>query len=475
MMRNKLAALLMAAVLLPACSFLQTTYEKPAPELPESWKSSGEGNQASMAGERWWTLFNDPVLDKLVDEALEHNHDIEAAAARILEAEAVLGVTEADRYPIVTAGGEGSRTGSSRATAMQQPGMPRVQNNVRVTLNASYELDVWGKYRRASDAARAQLLATEAVRDTVRLTLTADVAQQYFNLLAADAQVEVIRNVLKTRADSLELLRLRGKSGLVSEYEVRQAEAEEAAARSQLASALRAQENLQAVLAILLGRSPREVMEGEVARGNVAATQVLWVPDGLPSDMLLRRPDIREAEQNLLAQDARIAAARAEYFPSISLTAYLGSESSTLANLFSGPAGIFQFALGLAQPIFNAGRLKYSVKAAEARREQAVAAYKKAIASAFGDVRTALNNQVAARSILQAESERIVALVDAQRLANMRYEGGVSSRLELLDADRQLLQAQLARVDAENAQRAAVVALFKALGGSWKTAEDGAK
>jgi multidrug efflux system outer membrane protein len=475
MMRNKLAALLMAAVLLPACSFLQTTYEKPAPEVPESWKSSGEGNQASMAGERWWTLFNDPVLDKLVDEALERNHDVEAAAARILEAEAVLGVTEADRYPIVTAGGEGSRTGSSRATAMQQPGMPRVQNNVRVTLNASYELDVWGKYRRASDAARAQLLATEAVRDTVRLTLTADVAQQYFNLLAADAQVEVIRNVLKTRADSLELLRLRGKSGLVSEYEVRQAEAEEAAARSQLASALRAQENLQAVLAILLGRSPREVMEGEVARGNVAATQVLWVPDGLPSDMLLRRPDIREAEQNLLAQDARIAAARAEYFPSISLTAYLGSESSTLANLFSGPAGIFQFALGLAQPIFNAGRLKYSVRAAEARREQAVAAYKKAIASAFGDVRTALNNQVAARSILQAESERIVALVDAQRLANMRYEGGVSSRLELLDADRQLLQAQLARVDAENTQRAAVVALFKALGGSWKTAEDGAK
>jgi len=474
-MRNKLAALLMTAALLPACSFLQTTYEKPAPELPASWKSSNEGNQASMAGERWWTLFNDPVLDKLVDEALEHNHDVEAAAARILEAEAVLGVTEADRYPIVTAGGEGSRTGSSRATAMQQPGMPRVQNNVRVTLNASYELDVWGKYRRASDAARAQLLATEAVRDTVRLTLTADVAQQYFNLLAADAQVDVIRNVLKTRADSLELLRLRGKSGLVSEYEVRQAEAEEAAARSQLASALRAQENLQAVLAILLGRSPREVMEGEVARGNVAATQVLWVPDGLPSDMLLRRPDIREAEQNLLAQDARIAAARAEYFPSISLTAYLGSESSTLANLFSGPAGIFQFALGLAQPIFNAGRLKYTVKAAEARRGQAVAAYKKAIASAFGDVRTALNNQVAARSILQAESERIVALVDAQRLANMRYEGGVSSRLELLDADRQLLQAQLARVDAENAQRAAVVALFKALGGSWKTAEDGAK
>ncbi|HSI21919.1 MAG TPA: efflux transporter outer membrane subunit [Methylophilaceae bacterium] len=473
-MRKKIAAILLFAALLPACSFLQTNHEKPVPELPDQWKTTGEGKQASDAGERWWMLFDDPVLDKLVDEALQHNHDIEAAAARILEAEAALGVTEADRYPIVTAGGNGSRTGSSEATAVQQPGIPRVQNNVRVTLNASYELDVWGKFRRASDAARAQLLAAESARDTVRLTLTADVAQQYFNLLAADAQVEVIRDVLKTRADSLGLLRLRGESGLVSEYEIRQAEAEEAAARSQLAAALRAQENLQSVLAILLGRSPREVMDGQVERGNVATTQAVWVPDGLPSDLLLRRPDIREAEQNLLAQDARIDAARAEFFPAISLTAYVGSESATLANLFSGPAGIFQFALGLAQPIFNAGRLTFSVKAAEARREQAVAAYKKAVASAFGDVRTALNNQTAARATLQAESERIVALVDARRLANMRYEGGVSSRLEVLDADRQLLQAQLARVDAENAQRAAVVGLFKALGGGWAAESEAA-
>lgn len=212
-------------------------------------------------------------------------------------------------------------------------------------------------------------------------------------------------------------------------------------------------------------------MEDRIERESIESAQVIWVPDGLPSELLLRRPDIREAEQNLLAQEARIDAARAEYFPSISLTAYLGSESATLGNLFSGPAGIFQFALGLAQPIFNAGRLSFNIKATEARREQALASYRKAVASAFGDVRTALNNQTAARDTLQAESERIVALVDAQRLANMRYEGGVSSRLELLDADRQLLQAQLARVDAQNAQRAAVVSLFKALGGGWTKTE----
>jgi multidrug efflux system outer membrane protein len=462
------AWLLLAA--LSGCSFLQTGFEQPQSELPQTWQQPAQGeNPASMAGAQWWKLFGDPVLDALVEEAQQHNHDVAAAAARILEAEATLGVTEADRYPIITANGAGSRTGMSEVTATPLfGGMPRYQNNARVTVNASYEVDVWGKYRRASDVARAQLLSARAAQETVKLTLTAEVAQQYFNLMATDAQIGVIRDVLKTRGDSLGLLRVRFGAGVASEYEIRQAEAEEAAARSQLAAALKAQENLEAALAILLGRSPRAVLEDKVDRGNAPALQALWVPDGLPSELLLRRPDIMEAEQNMLAADAKIAVARAEYFPSISLTAYLGSESATLGKLFSGPAGIFQFALGLAQPIFNANRLGYSRKAAEARREQAVTAYRKSIANAFGDVRMALNAQASARAVLQAESERITALKEAQRLAIVRYEGGVSSRLEVLDADRQLLQAQLARIDAEHAQRAAVVGLFKALGGGWK-------
>lgn len=468
-MRKTFCMALLAAALLPACSMLQTTHEHPAVAFPEAWGKADGASLSSAAGERWWSLFADPVLDKLVDEALQHNHDVEAAAARILEAEATLGVTEADRYPVVTANGAGSRRGISKVTATPLfGGVPRNQNNARLSIDASYELDVWGKYRRASDAARSQLLGAEAARDTVRLTLTAEVAQQYFNLLAADAQVAVIRDVLQSRTDSLDLLRLRFKSGVGSEYEIRQAEAEEAAVRSQLASALKTQENLESVLAILLGRSPRDVMQGKVERGSVAAMQALWVPDGLPSDLLLRRPDIREAEQKLLAEDAKIDVARAEYFPTISLTGYLGTESATLAKLFTGPAGIFQFVLGLSQPIFNANRLSFSVKAAEARRAQAVAEYQKAVANAFGDVRNALNAQTSGRDVLKAESERIAALLEAQRLANVRYQGGVASRLEVLDADRQLLQAQLARIDAENAQRAAVVSLFKALGGGWK-------
>lgn len=471
-MRKSILALALIAALLPACSFLQTSYDKPAPLLPEGWHAVQGATEAGQAGEAWWSLFKDPVLDQLINEALQHNHDVEAAAARVIEAEAALGITEADRYPVVTANGAGSRTGISEVTATPMfGGMPRQQNNARLTINASYELDVWGKLRRASDASRAQLLAAQASRETVLLTLTADVAQQYFNLLAADAQVAVIRDVLKSREDSLGLLNIRIRNGMGSDYEVRQAEAEAAAVRAQLAGAIKAQENLESVLAILLGRSPRDVMNGKVERGSVAAMEALWVPDGLPSDLLLRRPDIREAEQNLLAQEAKIDVARREYFPTISLTGYLGFESATLSKLFTGPAGIFQFALGLAQPIFNAGRLNFTLKSTEARREQAVAAYKKAVANAFGDVRNALNAQVAGRDMLKAESERVAALLETQRLANVRYEGGVSSRLEVLDADRQVLQAKLAKIDAENAQRAAVVSLFKALGGGWKSAE----
>jgi outer membrane protein, multidrug efflux system len=460
--------MLTLAALLVACSH-NAPLEQPAPVLPQAWNTMEGASPASVAGERWWNLFGDPVLDKLVDESLQHNHDLEAAAARVLEAEARLGIVDAARYPEVNANGEGYRRKLSEATDVPLfDGMPRYENNLRLTLDASYEVDVWGKYRRASDAARAQLLATQSASDTVRLTLTADVAQQYFNLLAADAQVAVLRVVLKSRQDSLELLRARLSNGVGSDYDIRQAEGEVFSVRSQLIGALKAQEDLESVLAILLGRSPREVMQGMVERGQAKPLQTLWVPDGLPSDLLLRRPDIREAEQKLLAEDANIDVARAEFFPSISLTAYLGTSSASLGDLFSGPASIFQFFLGLSQPIFNAGRIEYSVKAAEARRSQALAGYKKAVSNAFGDVRSVLNAQTAGRDTLQAESGRVAALAEAQRLANVRYLGGVSSRLEVLDAERQLLQAQLARIDAENAQRVAVVSLFKALGGGWK-------
>ncbi len=470
--RNRIIFVLVSAVLVNACA-LGPDYRRPELELPENWAATPAGATAiDAAGERWWSLYGDPVLERLIDEALAHNADVQIAAARVLEARAQAGITDADRIPVVTAGATVNRTRNSLEGAMPLPsGTPRVQNSHRVTLDASYEIDLWGRYRRASEAARAELLASESSQQAVRLSLVAQVVQQYFALLAADAQVTTLRRTLETRNESLDLLRKRLAGGIASEYDLRTVEAEAAFARSQLAGALQVQEQQEAVLALLLGRSPRAVMTGQTERGTPAAQIKDWVPAGLPSELLLRRPDVREAEQRLIAENARIGVARSQIFPALTLTGFLGNESTELSKLFTGPAGIFQFAAAATQPIFNAGRTTFARRAAEARREQALAQYRQAVAGAFRDVRMALSAQASAREVLEAESQRVEALRLAHDKASLRYEGGVASRLELLDTERQLLQAELARIDAERAQRAAVADLFKALGGGWPAQE----
>jgi multidrug efflux system outer membrane protein len=237
-------------------------------------------------------------------------------------------------------------------------------------------------------------------------------------------------------------------------------------AQSQLIAITKTRDQQEASLALLLGRSPRNVMQNKLERGNPTLANV-WVPDGLPAELLLRRPDIQEAEQNLIAMNAQIGVARAQLFPSISLTSYLGSESISLSNLFTGSAGIFQFATNVSQPIFNADRIKLGVKAAEARRDQALAQYKQAVASAFADVRNALFAQESARQTLTVESSRSKALSKAYKQAELRYQAGISSRLEFLDTERNYLQAELNRINAEYAQRTAVANVFKALAGGW--------
>ncbi|MBI4985373.1 MAG: efflux transporter outer membrane subunit, partial [Rhodocyclales bacterium] len=347
------------------------------------------------------------------------------------------------------------------------PGVPRTQTTHRATLDVAYELDLWGKYAHASAAARADLMAAEAARDAVQLSLAAQVAQQYFALLAAEAQAAVGRQTLAGRDETLELFRRRLAAGTIAEYELRQAEAEAAAARALLAGLVQARERAAAALTVLLGRSPREVLTGEPERGTPPALDALVVPAGLPADLLLRRPDLREAEQRLAAADARIDAARAAYFPSIGLTTMLGGESVAFGSLFAGPAGIFQFAAALSQPLWNAGRIGYGVDAAAARRDAALARYRQAVANAFKDVRDALAAQTAAQESLAAETQRAAALRQALAQARLRFEGGVSSRIEVLDAERNLLQAELNRIDAERARKAALADLFKALGGGW--------
>ncbi len=330
-------------------------------------------------------------------------------------------------------------------------------------------MDLWGRLRSASNAARAELLATEANRETVRIALATEVVRAYFTLVAFDAQVAATRRSLALREEGLALQKVRMNAGLINEFALRQLEGEVAAARAQL-PALEANRTAQELaLAVLLGRSPRAIMEGAVerraAQGEPAAPVV---PEGLPSDLLLRRPDVVSAEQLLIANNARISEARAALFPRIGLSGYLGSESTALSDLFSGPAGIWSLGFALAQPIFQGGRLFAEVDAANARERQAVAQYQKALQEAFREVRQALNTQVKAREAFEAETARTVALGDALRLARIRYQNGLLSLLEVLDSERNLLQAELNRSDALRVQRAAVADLVRALGGGWQ-------
>jgi len=477
---------LTAAVLLVAGCAVGPDYARPDLDLPQGWgapagvataTSSGTARPADntdntdKAGERWWTLYADPLLDRLVDEAQAHNADIRIAAARVLEAQALAGISAADRYPTVSAGLSGNRSQSTLKGAMPRPEtLPRIQNSYRATVDIAWEADLWGKYRRADEAARADLLAAESARDAVRLTLTAQVVQQYFALLAADAQEAVARRTLAGREENLALYRLRVDQGLGSEYDLHQIEADAADARARLATLGEQRERAESALALLLGRSPREVLEARPERGTPGTLPALQVPAGLPSDLLLRRPDLREAEQQLVATNARIGAARAQYFPSLGLTAYLGSESTAFSDLFTGPAGIFQFAAAITQPIWNAGRIGFGVDAAEARHAQALARYRQAVAAAFKDVRDALAAQRAARDKLAAETTRATALENALRQARLRYDAGIASRLEVLDVERNQLAVELARIDSERAARSALADLFKALGGGWPAA-----
>jgi len=450
-------------LLLAGCA-VQPNYQRPAVDLPAAWKESAQ--EKDSAG-RWWRVFTDPALEKLVEEALARNTNLLLAAARVDEARSLVGQSEAAYYPSVDARFGRNRTLSSSATGLLPPDVARERNNYRASLDVAYEIDLWGRLRATTQAARADLLASESARDTVRITLAADVAKTWFALHSLDAQVEATRRTLALREDGLGLQKKRFDGGVISEYDYRQLEAEAAAARAQLPPLVRDREIQEAALAVLLGRSPKAIMDGSVSRMKNSQEQLLAVvvPSGLPSELLLRRPDLVEAEQRLIAANARVAVARSAMFPSIQLTGFLGSEAQDLSSLFSGPAGIWQLAAAVAAPIFAGGRLEAQVGAAEAREKQALAGYQGAIQNAFREVRAALAAQRRARESFEAESARATALAATLRLARLRYDSGLASQLDVIDAERGLLAAEIARYDALRAQRAAVADLFKALGG----------
>ncbi len=453
------------ALALSACA-IGPDYQRPAIDLPQTFAASGERPATANRAEAWWNLYKDPALNRIIDEALKNNTDLLAAAARVSEARAVLGLAVSDQLPSVYATGSSERNRNSESGGRSGPGQPIESTTHRVALNVSWDIDFWGKYRRAGEAARADLLAVEANRDAVRLSLTQQVAQGYFNLVALDAQAAATELAIKRGLEALELQKKRFDAGVISEFDFQQRAAEVDAARAQLPPLQSRRGAQERALNVLVGRSPRAVLAGRLDRAaTLAPVAPIVAPAGLPSDLLLRRPDLVEAEQRLVASNARIGVARAAYFPSISLTGLLGSESSSLGDLFSGPARIWNFAGNLTQPLWGASRVGKQVDAAEARNAQALAQYQGAIANAFREVQDALQAQTAAREVYEIEQRRVTSLGKAWELAKLRYSNGIASQLDVIDAERNLLLAELNRIEAERTMRSAMATLFAALGG----------
>lgn len=461
----------MSAIAFSGCLSVAPRYERPPIDLPANWGTT-TGESSGAIGAQWWKIFRDPTVDRMVDEALSNNANLQLAIARVDEARAVLGQTRGEEFPEIYARAERGRSRASERGSIPVSGTaPRETDIYRATLNVSYELDLWARLRNASRAAKADLLATEAAHQTVRIALIASVVQAYYGLRALDEQLASTQRSLDTRREALQLQKMRVDSGVISEFDYRQLEAETLAARAQLPPLERARAQQEHALAVLLGKSPRAIYQDDIVPVDVTtespAPAGLIVPTGLPSQLLLRRPDLIESENRLIAANARIGVARAAYFPSIALTGAAGSESVVLSDLFTSPAKMWQVAAVLTQPIWGGGRVSSAVDAANARQRQALAQYQSSIQNAFREVRDAIIAQTKTREQFEAENERVSALRETLRLARLRYQNGIASQLDVLDAERSLLAAELSRSDALRAQRAAIADLFRALGGSW--------
>ena len=453
-------ATLALATLLAACASTDTS--RPALELPETRAATPTGI------ERWWTQFGDAQLTALIDEALGANLDPQGAVALIDEARASLRLARSSLYPSLDADFGAARSRRSTATEAPFPG-PNISTSYSAGLQAAYEVDLWGRLASSRNAAGATLLATRYSAETVRIALAAQVAATYFTLRAYDAELQLTRDTLATRDENARLQQQRFDAGLASEYELRLATAERAGVAALVPALQRAIAQSESARAVLAGRSARAVFTPSVARGLdlQKMTAAPEVPAGLPSDLLARRPDIRRAEAELAAANARISEARAQYYPGLVLTARFGGESADLSDLFSAPARVWSIAGSLLQPIIGAGRIGAQVDAATARRQQAELGYVQSVQAAFRDAHDALVAHRSARETLAAQDERRAQLVRAQELAEARYKSGYSTYLEVLDAQRNLLDAERARLNAARDRQTALVDLYKALGGGW--------
>jgi multidrug efflux system outer membrane protein len=423
---------------------------------------------ASLANLKWFEVFRDKKLQDLISVTLVNNYDLRDAVTRVEQARANLGITRSNQFPQLTAQGaleitRLSRNGEFPLGPLFLPSQYRNWGEAALNL-LSFEVDIWGRLRRATEAARADLLNAEENRKAVVSTLVSDVASNYFQLLELDAELRISQRTLETRVQSLQLTRHQEDHGTATLLDVRQAEQLVDSVAESITSLQQQIQQTENAIALLLGRNPEAI-----PRGLALIEQALPdVPPGLPSALLERRPDIRANEQALIAANADIGIARAAYFPQITLTGVIGSQTATLANLFSGPTNAWTFVPQITQPIFTAGRLKSGVRLAQALRDQAQVAYEKSIATAFREVSDALVAHEWTRAGRLEQEKLVVALEDRKRLAYIRYHGGLDTQLNALDADRDLLQAELNLAQIRYSELVSVVRLYRALGGGWQ-------
>jgi multidrug efflux system outer membrane protein len=459
---RKCILVVMLALLAGSCT-VGPDYNRPAVDVPAGWRLD-EKEAKDLANSTWWQQFHDPVLNELIAISLRENKDLLIAAARIDEFAGRYGIVRADLFPQVGASGEYSR---QRVTELGEnrlsPEYKATTDNFSANVNASWEIDLWGKIRRSTEAAKAQLLASEEGRKAVVLSLVANVASAYVNLRDLDRQLEISRNTAKTREDSYLVFKDRFAGGVISDLELSQnrSQYEEALASiPPLEKAIIQQEN---GLSVLLGRNPGPIQRGK----SIDALLLPTIVSGMPSDLLERRPDLRQAEQNLIAANAQIGVAKAAYFPSISLTGAFGSASGDLGDLFKGPSKAWQYSAPVTMPIFTAGKIAGSVQEAEALQQQALIGYQQAIQNAFREVNDALADQAQTRKQLATQKNQVDSLRQYAGIARLRYDNGYADYLTVLDADRSLFNAQLAYTQTQGALHLAMINLYKAMGGGW--------
>jgi multidrug efflux system outer membrane protein len=452
-------------LLIAGCTTVGPDYRRPAVELPAQYSADKENEGEGALPVDWWKLYRDPALEELVASAIHGNADIRLAAARVQEAEAVLREAGAAPFPELTGGYSASRSRvSTRTVPPPQASFPVDRSQHALSASTSFELDFWGRFARANEAAQANLLSLQFSKEVVALTLASATAQAYFALRSLDAQLAVLDNALKARLDSLAIARARLEAGLASELDVHQAQGAASDALVQRREAARSRAVVERQLGQLSARLDLKLVAGDLFALPLPPTP----PPGLPSALLERRPDIRSAEQGLIAANAQIGVARAALFPAISLTAALGAQSAEFSQLLASGAGIWSLGFGLALPLFDAGRREARVDQAAARRSQAVANYQRSIETGFREVSEALIN-VAQTGGAEAElAARLQAARSALELSTVRYQSGYSPYLEVLDAQRTANDAELAFVRNRQARLAFSVDLMKALGGGWK-------